>query len=209
MKIEEIQYNEAKVLIGCVEEDIQSLKNQLKNIAIYEEEYSKIKTDKRKIEFLAARILLNKAAEKEVQVIYNEDNKPYLKDKSSFISITHSKNYVAVIIHPSCQVGIDIELRTDRVKNIVKRFLNIREQSIFSKENNKLEIAWSAKEALFKIIGNKVRDFAAELEIFQFTVNEKGKLYVLHVSGSRIYKLRYYQNEIYTLVLCVDKRIKL
>ncbi|OJV36339.1 MAG: hypothetical protein BGO29_03970 [Bacteroidales bacterium 36-12] len=209
MKIEEIQYNEAKVLVGCVEEDIRSLKSQLKNIAIYEEEYSKIKTEKRKIEFLAARILLNKAVEKEVHVIYNEDNKPYLKDKSSFISITHSKNYVAVITHPSCQVGIDIELRTDRVKNIVKRFLNIREQSIFSKENNKLEIAWSAKEALFKIIGNKVRDFAAELEVFQFTVNEKGTLYVLHVSGSRIYKLRYYQNEIYTLVLCVDKRIKL
>ncbi|GAB1415574.1 hypothetical protein MASR2M117_09800 [Paludibacter sp.] len=208
MNVERLIYEDALIAIGHVEEDISALINQLKNFEDYRSEYLQIKTDKRRMEFLAARILLNELTGRNVLVEYRND-KPFLKDNSLFISITHSKDYVAVITHHSFQTGIDLEIRNTRVSNIIGRFLNIREQKLFCLENSKIEIAWSAKEALYKIIGNIVRDFAAELEIFQFELNESGVIFVLHTSGSRIYKLRYYQNQIYTLVVCVDKKIKL
>jgi 4'-phosphopantetheinyl transferase len=211
MKTEQFTYKGGQIIIGIIEEDIETLINLLENFELYQPEYSFIRTEKRRKEFLAARILLNKVADNNVLVVYDENNKPLLSDKAYHISITHSKNFVAVMLHPEYPVGIDLEIRTNRVQNIYKRFLNTAEQKNFYNENDtsKLEIAWSAKETLFKIIGKDVQDFAAELEIFSFPLNDSGTLNVLYLSGSRIYELYYLQNETYTLVFGVDKRIRL
>jgi len=211
MKTEELTYKGGTILVGVMEDEVELLTRQLENFEAYREEYSQIRSEKRKIEFLSARILLNQAAGCSVQVIYDANRKPYLVNKSLHISITHSKNYAAVMIHPEFPVGIDLENRTERVKEVSKRFLNESEQKLFSKETNtaKLEIAWSAKETLFKIIGHDVQDFAATLEILPFILNESGTLHVLHTNGSRIYELQYQQNEYFTLVYSVDKKIRL
>lgn len=113
--------------------------------------------------------------------------------------------------HPTHAAGIDLELRTDKVRHVYKRFLNPAEQQYFydEKDSSYLEIAWSAKEVLYKLIGKEVFDFSKELEIFPFRLNDSGEVHVLHVSGSRIYRLHYFQNETYTLVVGVDKKIKL
>ena len=211
MKTLELKYKEATILTGIVEESVEELIEKLENFHTYKQEFLRFTNEKRRKEFLAARILLNIIAGKHVEVYYDEQKKPFLRDEAFQISISHSKNHIAVIAHPTCPVGIDIEVRTDRVKNVSKRFLGEEELAFFSKENNtdKLEIAWSAKETLYKIIGNEARDFAAELEIFPFSLNESGAIRVLHVSGSRMYELHYFQNEIYTLVFGVDKKIRL
>lgn len=211
MKTEKLTYKGGTILIGVMEEDIDAMSCQLDNFEIYREQFSLIKNEKRRKEFLTARILLNHAAGCQVKVNYDANHKPFLEDDNLHISITHSKNYAAVIIHPEFPVGIDLEIRTDRVKEVSKRFLNESEQIFFSKEINtaKLEIAWSAKETLYKIIGKEVLDFAATLEILPFALNDSGTLHVLHEIGSRIYELQYQQNEQYTLVYGVDKKIRL
>jgi phosphopantetheinyl transferase len=211
MNTEQLTYKGGTIVIGVMEEDMEALTCQLDNFEAYREEFSQIKNEKRKREFLSARTLLNQATGCQVKVIYDANGKPYLEDNSFHISITHSKNYAAVIIHPEFPVGIDLEIRTEKVKTVSKRFLNESEQILFSKEINtaKVEIAWSAKETLYKIIGNEVRDFAATLEILPFTLNDSGTLHVLHETGSRIYELQYQQNAHYTLVYGVDKKIRL
>ncbi len=211
MNTEQQTYKGGTILIGVIEEDMEALTCQLDNFEAYREEFSQIKNEKRKREFLSARILLNQATSCQIKVIYDANGKPYLEDNSFHISITHSKNYAAVIIHPEFPVGIDLEIRTEKVKTVSKRFLNESEQILFSKETNtaKVEIAWSAKETLYKIIGNEVRDFAATLEILPFTLNDSGTLHVLHETGSRIYELQYQQNAHYTLVYGVNKKIRL
>ncbi|HOH96646.1 MAG TPA: 4'-phosphopantetheinyl transferase superfamily protein [Candidatus Enterocola sp.] len=211
MKIENITYQEGEILIGQFDEDVEALKSMLTNFEVYEAEFEKLSTTKRKQEFLAARLLLNKVLGREVVVCYDENNKPYLQNASEQISISHSKNYVAVMVHPIHAVGIDLELRTEKVKRVYKRFLNPAEQQYLynEKDNSYLEIAWSAKEVLYKLIGKKVFDFSTELEIFPFQLNDSGVLHVLHVSGSRIYRLHYFQNATYTMVVGVDKKIKL
>lgn len=209
MKTEELQYRGAKILIGIMDEELDSLKSQLSNFEVYVEEYQNIHLEKRKKEFLAARILLNQLLKCEVQVLYDEHQKPHLKDQSAQISITHSRNYVSVIAHKSYFVGIDLELRTKKISNIAERFLNERELSYFQDDVSKMEIAWSAKEALYKIIGRKAGDFAESFEILPFQLNDSGDLFVLYTYGSRIYTLRYFQNGIYTLAIVVDKKLKL
>ncbi|MGI5974950.1 MAG: 4'-phosphopantetheinyl transferase family protein [Paludibacter sp.] len=211
MKIESITYRGGTILIGQFDEDAETLKSMLTNFKAYEAEFKQLTITKRKQEYLAARLLLNKVFGREVVVYYDENNKPYLQGAPEQISISHSKNYVAVMAHPTHAVGIDLELRTDRVKRVYKRFLNLAEQQYLYDENDNsyLEIAWSAKEVLYKIIGKAVFDFSNELEICPFQLSDSGMLHVLHVSGSRIYRLHYFQNETYTLVVGVDKKIKL
>lgn len=146
---------------------------------------------------------------KNVSVIYDENNKPQLLDDSFQISISHSGNLIAVMAHPDCAVGIDIEIRTSKVLKVFTRFLNKNEQTDFYNEQDTraLEIAWSAKEALYKIIGREVLDFAKQLQLFPFQLSESGELKAMQVSGSKKFTLKYFQNKLYTLVFCLDKII--
>lgn len=209
MRIEKLKYRDANILIGIVDEDVDELKHQLKNFNIYDAQYQEIHLLKRQKEFLATRILLNQLLKKDVQVAYNKEGKPYIKNKNSQISITHSKNYMAVIADKNHKVGIDIELRTKKIINIAPKFLSDTEQRDFQDDISKIEIAWCAKEALYKIIGIKAVDFAKSFEILPFVLNETGDIFVLYTSGSRIYSLRYHQNDVYTLVYVTDKKLNL
>jgi 4'-phosphopantetheinyl transferase EntD len=72
------------------------------------------------------------------------------------------------------------------------------------KDLNQLQIAWSAKEALYKIIGKEAVDFSNHLQLFSFEAQKEGKINVVHIPTNKIYNLRYIQTSDYTLVYCLD-----
>lgn len=109
--------------------------------------------------------------------------------------------------HPTRKVGIDIECPTDKIQKVYKRFLSIAEQEDLSngKDNRKLLLAWSAKEALFKIIGKEAIDFANQLRIFPFEIkSSSGEIKAQHIPTKSHYQLFYQQTEKYTLVYCLS-----
>lgn len=83
---------------------------------------------------------------KAVDIQHNEDGKPFIENHH--ISISHCKGYVAILLSDHHEVGIDIELRSDRVLKIASRFL--REDESYDKTDDILE-AWCAKEAIYKL----------------------------------------------------------
>jgi phosphopantetheinyl transferase len=85
------------------------------------------------------------------------------------------------------------------------RFLSLTEQKELSegKDIHQLLLAWSAKEALYKIIGKEAIDFATQLRIFPFNVQPSGELNAEHIPTKTIYKLQYQQTNEYTLVYCM------
>lgn len=209
MIIHPYSYQNARILVAELTKTSTEMVCDLLNFDIYSSEYQSFKNEKRRREFLGVRIALNILLGKNVLVLYDENNKPRLLDNSFQISISHSGNFIAVIAHPDCVVGIDIESRTNKVLKVFTRFLNKNEQTEFYNENDTraLEIAWSAKEVLYKIIGREVLDFAKQLHISPFQLSESGELKALQVSGSKEFTLKYFQNKLYTLVFCLDKII--
>ena len=194
----------AEIIVWNLTESVEELKQQL---TVYnEEEFSKLNTDKRKSEYLAVRVALKALLGKEIMIEYNQEGKPFLSDGSFQISISHSKNWIAVIVHPTRQVGIDIECPTDKIRKIYSRFLSEDEQTDLSNGENsdQLQLAWSAKEALYKIIGNDAVDFANQLRIYAFEVKTSGKIEGEHLPSKKIYHLKYNHNSDYTLVYCLD-----
>lgn len=108
--------------------------------------------NRRDIERFATFLLL-KEIQLEDQIQYNEFGKPLLKD-GRFISISHDKNFVGIILHES-DVGLDIQTAEERIHRIASKFCNENELARFHSTEDRTAI-WCAKEAIFKFSGTGV-----------------------------------------------------
>ncbi|MDR2470323.1 MAG: 4'-phosphopantetheinyl transferase superfamily protein [Tannerella sp.] len=128
---------------------------------------SSYKSDSRKAEWLAVRLLLKALTGAETTVAYRPDGSPFLPDLSFHISISHTKGYAAVLLHPDRPVGIDIEYCSERIRRVTSRFLDGRELTLLGKNPStaSLLICWSAKETVFKMTGQTAVDWQKDIHI--------------------------------------------
>ena len=120
----------------------------------------RVSAEKRRQERFASRVLLKELLGEEVRVDYHSTGAPFLACVPLYISISHTKDYVAVILDKR-PTGIDIEYRSDRILKIRSRFMNPEEEAGIDLEHEveHLLIHWCAKETLFKIIEQEGVDF--------------------------------------------------
>jgi len=193
------------VLVKEMTETVDELIEKLGNFEVYKPDFYKLTTEKRKLEFLSIRIGINSMLGRNVVILYNEIGKPTIEGGQYNISVSHSKNLIALAAHPIKSVGIDIEYFSDKVQRIYKRFLSQTEQEeLFAdKDVEKLMMVWSAKEALYKIIGSDAVDFAKQLRIFPFSKNKSGEIQAEHVTSQRRFQLKYITTSEYIFVYCL------
>jgi len=171
--------NESTILgVWKIEEDIKTL---LRMVELDEEDrrkYRVFKSTSRRLEFLSVRALLFELLGKEARIVYNKNNKPFLKDGSRFISITHSHKLTAIICSTSEKVGIDLEYMSANIGSIAFKFLNRREKVTRNTEQKKyhLYIHWCAKESLYKICDKEGISFRNNITIHPFDVKESGEI---------------------------------
>ena len=162
--------------------------------------YHSLKSAKRKLEYLGLRAALKTMFGKKVPLAYFPDGKPFLTDNSAQINVSHSGKWLALIAHPDAPVGIDIECPTDKIERLAHRFLGDDELKTLS-GREKLQIAWSAKEALYKIIGKQAVDFAGQLRLLPFDIfGKNGEFKAEHIPSKTIYTGNYLLTDDYTLV---------
>ncbi len=172
------------------------------------EEFSKIKADKRKIEYLAARLLLQYLLNEKQEIKYLESGKPKLKNSSKKISISHSSEFVVVFISEK-NIGIDFEDTRRNIEKVAARFLHEKEfQHIQNLENPQTAtvLYWSAKEAIFKCSHEHGVQFNEQIFIPHFEIKKEGQFsgtLTAHQITSH-FKLWYlfYQNNV--IVYCVE-----
>ena len=134
-----------------------------------------IKNENRKYEWLNIRLLLSNAVENCSEIIYNEFGKPYLKNESTHISISHSKNKIAIITNKNNHTGVDIQFVHPKIMRIRNKFLSELElENIDNITNEKLTAYWSAKEALFKVYGKDDIFLKENIFINDFDFNPHG-----------------------------------
>lgn len=124
-----------------------------------------VKNESRVKQWLATRLLLNNFLA-DTDIIYNEKRKPFLSNDWN-ISISHSGDYVAIIVNENENCGIDIEKISNKVERIKHKFLNENDIKNISTEQG-LTIYWGAKEALYKYYGEKEVLFIENLFIEGF-----------------------------------------
>ena len=126
--------------IWKISESINELKALTKSFKL-----DQIKSQKRKLEILAVRVLLEKMCGN-VKLEYNKYGAPIL-DNNKNISISHSKQLVAIIVS-EFKSAIDIEIISKRILKIKDKFISTNDNINDSQKD--LTIAWSTKECIFK-----------------------------------------------------------
>ncbi len=159
-------------------------------------ELEKYKNLKRRKEKLVARVLLNSIIGREARISYDKYGKPHLAFSPYNISISHSKDYVAIVLSLKDKVGVDIQYMTEKIYKVVPRFLHADEfQNIHpSFPEESLHVHWCAKEALYKIHGEGKVNFTNDLRVEPFRMQGEGTIkgkIVTEKTGSKEYELNY------------------
>ena len=97
-----------------------------------------------------ARLVREKLGEN-VRVLHQADGSPILAGSNLNVSISHSHHFVALAVHPSLRIGIDIEEpRMEQLRRVIAKFLSEKEVPLW---DDRLLAAWTCKEAVFKAAG--------------------------------------------------------
>src|SRR5665213_794542 len=95
------------------------------------------KSQIRKQQLIGARYLLQELIGDSAPYIieYTIHGKPYIKESDWELSISHTKEYIALILSKDKKVGIDIEIFDPRLKRIENKFLRDDERAFIHPDN--------------------------------------------------------------------------
>ena len=155
--------------IWKIEENWEVLLQQLEYSDVYLPFLSRYKSASRKSEWLAVRVLLKELTGSEMSISYRNSGAPYLPDSALHISISHTKGFAAVLLSPDKPVGIDIEYCSERIHRIKSRFLSEDEFELLgvNPATDKLLVCWSAKETVYKMMGQNSADLQNDIQIIE------------------------------------------
>ena len=186
-----------KILIWKIDETLEEISEGIQLTDSCQQRVNSMKSEIHQKGFLSVRHLLKEIGYTDADLIYDEFGKPHLKD-GTYISITHSFTFSAIIVSERNPVGIDIEMQRDKIVKIAHKFTPIEEYKTIANHNalvSKLTIVWGAKESLYKIYGKKKLLFLHHIYIEDFKFSDEqttGEIrYEGHVSKHSIHFLEF------------------
>lgn len=199
-------YLNKETVIGVwkIEEDLDTLLTMVDMSQEDRKRYEIFRSSSRKMEFLSVRALLAEMLGREARIVYNKNNKPFIKDGSHFISISHSNKLTAILISKDERVGIDLEYMRVNINAFASKFLNKGEKITrkWADRTYHLYIHWCAKEAMYKICDKEGINIVNDITIEPFEVRESGEIKGT-VKNQRIddrFTLYYSKYDNYTIV---------
>ena len=163
--------------------------------------------EKRKVEWLATRVLIKQLIGIDFSVTYTGTGKPILYHATyKHLSISHSYDFAAVILHKHLNVGLDIESITRNYNPIEKRYLSVDELIQVNKTPKNQCLYWCAKEAVFKLVPEDGIEFRNQIQISSFNPESENEFYARFIEGTRelIYKLHFQTFSKHCLVWVTD-----
>lgn len=107
----------------------------------------------------AINILIRRVIGPEAELMHTPEGAPYIANSDIRISISHSRDYVALASCAEGDFGIDIEQpRPEQLRRVASRFLSTDEIEYYSASDELLLKAWTLKEAAYKALRNGPAD---------------------------------------------------
>jgi phosphopantetheinyl transferase len=186
----------AHLAVWQITESHNELQAMLPSEILTDAELATIHHSQKQIEFFCSRLtikyLADKLGIKYAGIKKDEYGKPYLVGSEWQFSLTHTVEFVAVVMHQTQPLGIDMEQPSEKLSRIAHKYLSETERTDAGNDLDKLCIYWSAKEALYKLYGKRKVIFIDNLLVAPFSkhqqvingrlkINEIDKQYVLIV----------------------------
>jgi phosphopantetheinyl transferase len=123
----------------------------------------------RRCEVLAWRAVVRRELGCDVEISHDEYGAPTLNKPNTYISVSHSRDRVAVLFADGT-CAVDIESAERDFGRVVTRYLSNEEQQL-AEQNNLYAELWCAKEALYKYYKKGGLDFVKDITIKNFDSN--------------------------------------
>ncbi len=203
--ISEHHLNEYTVLgVWKIEEDLETLMSMVELSPEDNQKFDNFRSNSRKLEFLSVRALLIELLGPQARIVYNKNNKPFIKDGSHFISISHSNKLTAIMLSSRERIGLDLEYMSANITGIARKFINKKEKITRDRELRKyhLYLHWCAKEAIFKICDKEGIIMQKNITIYPFKVQQSGDIRGEVKSDliNEVFDLQYARYENYAIV---------
>lgn len=155
-----------------------------------------IKSESRKKEWLAVRMLLHEVLGFWPQITYTENGRPLLQNHTRHLSISHTRSMVGILLSKNYNVGLDIEDSSRNVEKVATRFLSEKELNYVSHLNmvNGRILFWCAKESVFKAVNEPNVLFSKQIHIGE--IEDQKRMSARYISGTK---------EEYTFVINFEK----
>lgn len=150
------------------------------------------RSEKRNRELIIGR-LIKETIFKDDIVVYDKNGAPYLYNNSTKkkISISHADKYIG-LIDSEFEVGLDIELITEKAKRVATKFTNKEEFKNFDLLSSiEMTQLWTMKEVMYKAAHKKGISFRNDI-----LIERSGDNYYGHVRSDEVW----YQTKINTFV---------
>ena len=191
--------------IWDIDEGLDELLNTLNTTESEYTEIHNITHVNRRKQNIAARLLLNHLAIKKVELKYSKNGAPYC-DKFKHISISHSKNYCALIISDT-NIGIDIQCQKKNIADLQNKFINTVEKPVLNTPNKKekLHFIWCAKEAIYKTLNNPNCSLKEDIYILNLQSNLTDSYYKYLTPKCIQYQVEYDKIKNYFIAIAIQK----
>ena len=141
-----------------------------------------------------------------VVIEYDSQGAPIIKNSQyKHISVSHCRDRVAVLLSAR-ECGVDIECRDRRFSAIAERYLSAEEYLVAERERidrqTLLSIAWSAKEAVYKLLRREGVDLRRDMRIEAISTEQQS--IVVEACGERV-DLRYILDGDHQIVYTIKK----
>ena len=190
--------NSTTLLIWKVSETEEELSKGLTLSSFDKDKLKKLKRKEHRKSFWAVRQLLKHLKITENDFYYTSKGKPILCN-NKHLSISHTKNYVAVIVSDR-PIGVDVEHQSDKLNLVANKYLNMEENMYLSSTQNilaSLSVIWGVKEAVFKIYGGLIPlSFKNDIQVYPFTWKKQGQTQVkvcVDASSEVIYPVLFFE----------------
>ena len=192
-----------RIIVWEIKETIDFLKSKLDLTDFSKKTLLKKKSAIHQKQFLAVRNILKLLSIHDVDLNYNVNGKPSIK--SGYISISHSKEFVAVLISDE-KVGVDIESNSDKCFQVTQKFIGTENEFPIKIDMRIAQVIWNMKECLYKIIDFKEIDFKENLIVIPFSLDEKQtKIWFVKNELSQDHTVNYFINKNYSLAYIIGK----
>lgn len=155
--------------------------------------------------FLSVRHLLAEFGYGDIDLFYDDNGKPHLKDGKQ-ISITHSFHFSAVIVSEEI-VGLDIEKQRDKISIIAHKFIDYEFEYLNENDAdyiNKLTAIWCVKESLYKLFATPGLSFKQHCLVIPMSDNNNETLaWIDYENKKHCYKVCFLEFEGFTCAYAI------
>lgn len=147
-----------------------------------------VKATTRRNEMLVERLLLLLIFGQPLELHHTDDGQPYVVESNMFLSVSHTYGMVCIAVNADHRIGIDVERKGTRVLRVRDKFLNEAEQGFIPLQDAEAHlIAWTAKEALFKVHGERSVSLCDDIKLDKFKAATAGLITFMGHCGDSDY----------------------